>query len=412
MAVEIKEQASNKDLEQISLFAEDIKNLSSKKMICDELVLIINQLLKPKFISFVTSEEKSLIPLSQFGERKHISFIQKTFSREMSNEIYKWVTSNKKDTTINISSNEKFLFVPICDSDELRTKTHGMLMIYLSEDVYNRSTLNILSKIVATKLTCLEVDEKNNKYLEIENQISSELKEASSLKESITPRLNGKLNYLVIEDVSSSMNGNLWWVSDLKDGSNLIFMSESKCKGAPSALLNGYLMGILNDLELSDYEVSPEKILKYLNSKLNSVFKNTSIVVNAWCGIYRQNLKELHFSNANYPYPFLIGTEQQVSNVVSKIDGESLGINNNNKYELSRMFIPSESKLVIFTKDLEEYISKVGNNSDPSWLPQILETVGSLSLPEMKNSIENLLSEEKGGTAELPPRLGLLLEFP
>ena len=41
----------------------------------------------------------------------------------------------------------------------------------------------------------------------------------------------------------------------------------------------------------------------------------------------------------------------------------------------------------------------------------MLETVGSLSLSEMKNSLESILSENSNGTANNASRLALLLEI-
>jgi len=161
----------------------------------------------------------------------------------------------------------------------------------------------------------------------------------------------------------------------------------------------------------AEISLQPKEVLKYLNQQFNPVFKSTGITFNAWYGVFNIGARKVRFANANHPDPFLIGPEQQVSNLISKEKSKALGINLDSDFVETESHISSGSRLIICTNDLLEQAAKIGDRYDPSWLPQVLETLGSLSLSEMRNSLDSILSENVSGTASKSSRLALLLEL-
>ena len=164
----------------------------------------------------------------------------------------------------------------------------------------------------------------------------------------------------------------------------------------------------------AEISLKPKEVLNYLNTSLNSIFKDTSISINAWYGVINISARKITFSNANHPPPYLIGPEQQVSNLITGDDKKCLplGVNINSVFTESSSFIPYGSRLVICTQSLIDQAASVGNHYDTTWFPQVLETLGTLSLTEMKNSLDNILTGNKNGTAQKCSRLALLLEIP
>ena len=222
-----------------------------------------------------------------------------------------------------------------------------------------------------------------------------------------------KLLFSVLEDEYSAFNGNIWWISDLGSDISLVLFAQVLCKGAPAAMLGGFLLGEMNNLKAkAEISLQPKEVLKYLNQQFNPVFKSTGITFNVWYGVFNIGARKVRFANSNHPDPFLIGPEQQVSNLISRDKSKSLGINLNLNFIETESHIASGSKLIICTNALLEQAAKIGNRYDPNWLPQVLETLGSLSLYEMRNSLDSILSENPSGTASENSRLALLLEMP
>jgi len=276
------------------------------------------------------------------------------------------------------------------------------------------------SPIDYTENTCLQVEKELTRIDEfvakLQSQIKSELKLANNIQKSMSKNLEAKkMLFSILEDEDALFNGNLWWLQDLNPDMILVLMAKVITSGVPAAMVSGYVLGEMNGLKnKAEISLRPSEVLRHLNWGLNDIFKNTGVTVNAWYGVFNAGARKVCFSNANHPDPFLIGPEQQVSNLIIEGNkkGESLGVNLNSVYRETSSFIPVGSRLVICTQNLLEQAAKVGERYDQTWFPQILETLGTLSLSEMRTTLENILSENKNGTSVKPSRLALLLEMP
>ncbi len=398
-------------------FIKDLNTLYSKKEIATLLLSVIGLLIKSKFISFVEKESGALRVLCKAGNDSEII---SAFTPKMCNEIYDWVMKQKESVTLKMSEKGNFVFVPIIDVDKNNVIEHGMLVVQpensnieLHHDL--KVSTAILSKLSGLSMTkSLKINE-SEKYVKLLDQIKAESQFSAKLQRTMSgSETSKKLLFSVIEDEGIGFNGNVWWVSDIGADISLVLMAQVLCKGSPSAMLSGYLLGEMSSLKTrAEICLKPEEVLKYLNQQLNSIYVSTGITVNAWYGVFNVGAKNVRFANANHPAPFLIGPEQQVSNLFVQVDtSQPLGVNINSVFKESYSNISSGSKLVICTNEVLEQAAKIGNKYDPSWFPQVLETIGSLSINEMRNSLESILSENLGGTVKSAPRLALLLEIP
>lgn len=403
---------------EINSFLKHLVKLSSKKEITTLLVNEISILIKSRFLSFVEQDKNIMKVLCKAGDD---TIVKNIFTETMCNEIYKCVMSQKDSTMFKIAKNENFVFIPVIDFDKGNSIEHGMLVIQLENLKFEipkelNNLINIFTRLSAMMMTRLLSVNEVSEHLKLKEDIKTELQSTAKLQRAMScSEISKKLLFNVIEDEGSCFNGNLWWVSDLGADISLVLMAQIMSKGSPSAMLSGYILGEMNSLKTrAEISLKPAEVMRYLNQQLNPMFISTGITVNAWYGVFNTGAKNVRFSTANYPAPFLIGPEQQVSNlfVIKDSIGQSLGINLNSVFKESHSNISSGSKLVICTRELLEQAAKIGDSYDNSWLPQVLETLGSLSLKEMRNNLESILSENIQGTVKSAPRLALLLEVP
>ena len=415
MSTELKSQINTNLLPEVLLFSNEIEKLSSKQDIANLLLNSLRKNLPLKFISFVEEKGDSLNVICQSGDSSSIINI---FNKEMSEKIFDWVAEQKQIASLTLAGNKQFVFIPLIDQENDKPIVHGMFVLHTDFGFVAGKTLssfmNIICKLTAMSMTKLLKNYDSEKYLKLKDQIKAELQMTAKLQKAISgSENNNKLLFSVLEDEYSAFNGNIWWVSDLGLDICLIFFAQVLCKGAPAPLLGGFLLGEMNSLT-SNAEISlqPKEVLKHLNQQFNPVFKSTGITFNAWYGVFNIGARKVRFANANHPDPFLIGPEQQVSNLFAKEKSKSLGISLDSNFVETESHIASGSRLIICTNGLLEQAAKIGDRYDPGWLPQVLETLGSLPVPEMRNSLESILSKNTPGTASEGSRLALLLEIP
>ena len=418
MISNMEKSINTSTLSDVILFMHEISKLSSKKEIACILLDKLSFLLQSRFSSFVEKKGEILNVICQSGEDERIKSI---FNNKLCNEIYNWVISQNQTTSLRLIQKEQFVFIPIVDLNKGSKLEHGMLVFHLSNPTFEfNKELNMIAEIMgklgSLSMTRLSGEISSEKHMRLQEQIKTELLLSAKIQKSISGNeTNKKILFSILEDEKAGFNGNIYWVSDLGDDISLVLIPQILCKGSPSAMLSGYLLGEMNSLKArAEISLKPQEVLKFLNQQLNPVFKSTGITVNAWYGVFNIGAKKVRFANANHPDPFVIGSEQQVSNLTNGVNEKSqpLGINLNSVFTETTLNIASGSKLIICTKDLLEQAAKIGDKYDPTWLPQVLETIGDLSLTEMRNSLESILSENVNGTVQSTPRLALLLEFP
>lgn len=417
MNLNLEKQSNTKTLSEIVLFSVGLEKFSSKKDISSFLLKTLNLIVNVRFSSFVENCNGVLKVICQAGED---SSVKDTFNEKMSQEIFDWVMKQKQTASLKASEKNQFIFIPVFDHDKGENIEHGMVVLHidapgveLKKDL--KMNISILTKLAALSMTKVLRGSESERYLRIQEQIKSELQLTTKIHKSLlSAGLNKKILFSVLEDEDAGFNGNFWWIGELGPDINLVFMAQVLCKGAPSAMLSGYLLGEMNNLKTkAEISLNPQEVLKHLNNGLNPVFRNTGVTVNAWYGVFNIEAKKIRFANANHPDPFVIGTEQQVSSLsVTSNKANPLGVSLDSSFSESTSNISSGSKLIICTKDLLEQAARIGNRYDSTWLPQVLETIGTLPLSEMRNSLNSILSENVSGTAKTSPRLALLLEIP
>lgn len=405
-------------MENLYTIVKDLKLLSTKKEIGSFILNQLDLLLKPNYSSFVSKEDGLLRVISQMGDASPGKNI---FKREVSENIYDLVCGQGKTTTLKFGEDDNFFFIPLIDKTSKSVIGQGMFVLnfsdenfILNDDVKEKVDYicNLASLALGRELISIEKKEENSFH-------SSELEFLSKVQVAISgTNQNKKILFNVIEDINAISEGKIWWVDELGGDITLVLIAEAKCNGLPAALINGYILGLMKGLKAkADIALKPEEALKYLNKELNLIFKEASLLVNAWYGVFNLEARRVRFANANHPEPYLIGPEQQVTRLIEGNTGKSkntnsLGLNVNSDYAEGNLYISSGSKLVIFTKDLLDKAQNIGEKYDPYWLPQVLETVGSLPLSEMRKSLDNILSESTTGTGSGTSRLALLLEIP
>ena len=429
MTQQVQQGHTTNNLINIVSFANKIEALQNKNDLARYLLYVLNNLLKGKFLSFVeeNKEESILNVLYQIGESEAVNKANSIFNKELSVQLYKWVVSQKKVATLKLGRNEEFIFIPLVDHYQGKNIEHGMIVfcsgqarLTLSKDI--STALNLMMKLSSYAMTKILIKQRFESIEDLKLKRNMELKLTAKIQKSMSPVMNNKkLLFEVLEDENSTFNGNFLWLGELNSDIMLVLMAQTVCdtnaggKDIPSAMIAGYLIGEMNSLKTrAEISLKPKEVLNYLNTSLNSIFKDTSISVNAWYGVINISARKITFSNANHPAPYLIGSEQQVSNLISR-DGKKylpLGVNINSIYTEDSSFIPSGSRLVICTQSLIDHAASVGNYYDSAWFPHVLETLGTLSLTEMKNSLDNILLDNKNGTAPKRSRLALLLEIP
>ena len=399
---------------EINFFSTMLEKISSKNEIAELLLNMVSKLFQINFVLMVDREAGDLRVVSQLGNE---NFIVKTLKMAMSSEVITWVCEQNKPAFLNVSNDEQFVFIPLIDFYNGRKLNHGVVVINTKETNFSavkelNLKLNILSRLASMALTKIVLYDRTSLLKDIRGKIKSDLKLTVKLQKSVSENSLSGLRCMVLEDEDSVFNGNIWWTSNLKDDINLIFIAQVHCAGLPSALIGGYILGELNGLKNNPVLCrKPSEVMKYLNASLNFVFKGTGITINAWYGVLNVSAKTVSFSNANHPDPFVISGEQHVSKLAdpSSQKGNPLGVNLNSIFTESELNISHASKIVICTKGFLDMAATVGNRYDSNWLPQVLETVSTLSLSEMHSSLKSILSGN--GTAKIAPRLALLLEF-
>lgn len=415
MLAELNSQINLNLLSEALLLSNNFEKLNFKKDIAALLLNTLQKILPLKFLSFVEKSLDSLKVICQSGDSASILNL---FNKEMSEKIFDWVIGQKQLASLTLAGKQHFIFIPLIDQNQDKSIVHGMIVLHLNSNfTLNRDLntfINIICKVAGLSMTKLLRNDDSEKYTKLKDQIEAELSLTAKLQKSMSGIGScKKLLFSVLEDEYSTFNGNIWWLSDLGADISLVLFAQVLCKGAPAAMLGGFLLGEMNSLKTkAEISLQPKKVLKHLNGQFNSVFKSTGITFNAWYGVFNIEARKIRFANANHPDPFLIGPEQQVSNLISKEKSKSLGINPDSNFVETESFISSGSRLVICTNDLLEQAAKIGNRYDPGWLPQVLETLGSLSLSEMRNSLDSILSENVSGTVPKSSRLALLLEIP
>jgi hypothetical protein len=410
----LEKNISADSINEISFFSTAIGEVSSKKQIADLMLKTVNKLIPTNLMLMISKEGSDFKILSQLGDEK---FLSTTSRLALSPDVIKWVLEQNKPAFLNASGDEYFIFIPLIDFYDEKKIDHGIVVINGRRgnlDLIKELNLklHVLSKLTSANLTKIVLSERLTLLNEIRGKIKSDLKLTTKLQKSVSEgHLNG-IKCLVLEDEDSIFNGNIWWTSKAADDINLVFIAQIHCAGLPSALVGGYILGELNALKKNLFLCKkPAEVMKYLNTSLNFVFKNTGITINAWYGVFKMSTKTIYFSNANHPNPFLISLEQHVSRLADPLSqkGNPLGVNLNSIFTESELNISHTSKIVICTKGFLDMTSTIGKRYDPNWLPQVLETVGALPLSEMHSSLKSILSVN--GTAKIAPRLALLLEF-
>lgn len=417
---EVKNLKAATDLREVEDYIIKLNSCTNKKQVSNEIVNILYRLLNPLFVSYVVQEDSNLRVLSQSGEKAYIKDIHSLFTRKISEDIYTLVSETRKTISMNFLPAQNFLFVPVVDRQlDQQVEIHGMLVIYLGKTnlTFNKD-INSLVRIVCQygALTISNISS-NKKITKIERSTKSLLQESSSVQKLhsafMNKTLSPKLSYSILEDSECILAGDVWWIGNLANDMALIFTAKIHSNGMSSQMITGYLLGVLNNLK-SNAEISlnPSLVLQKLNSELNSAFKESGITVDAFYGVLNLDARKLTFASSNYISPFLIGAELQISRLFNYSFSQPLGVNPNNTYEQKNIFIPFGSRLVIINPDICNEVSKVNNRHDGEWINEILEASGSLSLSEMKDSLDNLLPKNIPGTAHIVPRLALILELP
>ncbi|MBI1857900.1 MAG: SpoIIE family protein phosphatase [Candidatus Melainabacteria bacterium] len=411
--------------EYLSLFLANLEKQSSKDDIEKLVAKTIYNITSPLFLSCVrlSADNKSEI-VCQYGPDDQIKRAQSLFNEEFGFEMFEWISKQNKVISLVLADTEKFVFIPLCDCIGEKLIKHGLIMLklQLTKDEINIDIKKFIEIIVRLSVIALSrlslrfehrVKDVNNPDVE-----KNDLKLALDMQKAMTEgSSNSRLLVKVLEDKKQQFDGNIWWINELNADISILLMAEINCKSkiVPSALLAGYLLGRMNSLkQQTEIALRPGEVLQSLNFGMDEIFKVASAEVNAWYGVINISARKITFANANYPEPYLIGPEQQVSLLKTNrnISGPPLGIDKNAEYKEDNFQVPLGSKLVICTHSMLEQAGRVGIKYDPKWFPQLLETLGSLSLRDMQMSLGNILSERENGTALKPSRLALLLEIP
>ena len=400
-------------IELVSLY-KSLEKANTKNESIGLLLETLKKIFPVKFISFVQKKGEELNVVSQIGDSSSVVNI---FDKKSSEQIFEWVINQGRYVFLGLAQGEKFVFIPVIETKSNAKIIHGIIVVNLSDPSYSinaeiNSAIELFTKIASIFLAKISEKSTTHDFENIKQKIKTESSMLLKLQKAISgDYLSNKFLFRVLEDEAASFNGNVWWVGNLGTDIALVMVAQILCRGLPSAMLGGYLLGEMNILKTNaEIALYPFQTLKFLNQQLHPIFVASGITFNVWYGVFNLEARKVRFGNANHPEPFLIGSEQQVSTLSGYQKSQALGISLNTNFVEHDLYLSSGSKLVICTKELLEQAAKVGNKYDPTWLPQVLETIGSLSLTEMKKSLDNILSENMHGTAQESSRLSLLLE--
>ena len=420
-------------LQEVFCFSQKLDKLLSKNEIVKTFLETVNLFVNPQFCSFVEKDMTSLKVLCQIGDS---SLLKNVFTRELSYQIYDWVLKQNQFASFKLSQGgEQFIFIPLVDPESHENIEHGLLVLFfnssysypsqaqeLTRDV--TSFINVLAKLTSQTLTKLIYNSQIEKYKKLFESNKLDLELTSKIQNVLSVQSSTeKISFDFVNDKDSNFNGNTYWISQRSKDENILFLLceiTPHCikrfveNGASSAFLGGYILGKINDIQSkNDILLNPKDILLFLNKELNPVFKSTGMTVNALYGVINPEKRKIRFASANYPAFFMIGPEEQIINLdhISFGKNKILGVNLNTSFEEVELHTSGGSKLIICNSVFLDHTSKIGEKYDPGWLVQILETLGSLTLKEMKNSLVSILSEHSDGTALNTSRQALLLEI-
>lgn len=418
--------------ESLTGYLDKLETLTSKKQIASLLVETISSLLHSSFVSFVEETDTGLLNvLSQCGSESDIEHVQNLFNEELSHELYSFVTKKGEITLIKVGKKDEFIFVPVICNNGQEVNAHGIFVCHIKEHVRFLSKnlfdlLKIFAKFSGIAMSNIQFSKRFGFDSDVKQEVLEDFKLTYKLQKSFSD-VSEKKRYLctVLDKPNENFDGHFWWMSELNDDILLVLIAQifkvkdsTKQKGLAASMLTGYILGEMNYLKKykPDIIMRPKETLTYLNQKLHRFYVETEIALSAWFGLINLSKREIVFANANHPHPFIIGPEQQVSYLMpcSGKKDPLLGINLSSEYFESSSFIPVGSKLVICTQSLLEQAARVGDKYDASWLPQVLETIGTLPITEMKDHLDKLLSgtkSQKSGTGVSSPRLALLMEL-
>lgn len=206
-----------------------------------------------------------------------------------------------------------------------------------------------------------------------------DLKQASELQLSLIPsstkkQLLSKNCGVNIESIfypSRFLSGDLWGIVEFENPYKIgVWLCDFAGKGIRAALQTFKLHTLISSKNASEFHNNPDEFTKYLNQQLCAE-KQPQLFATFFYGIIDYQNKEFTYASAGATSPIIYNDKKQFKFCES--DGMPLGISKKSTYELKKMPIETNSKILFYSDVMIEDKSLGEENLSPQNFEKLLK---------------------------------------
>ena len=257
---------------------------------------------------------------------------------------------------------------------------------------YFGSSMVIVLSVLASFIRSTKRDlKKQKKELEQKQEImNDELSLARIIQLGLLPQNVPEYAGLRIAPIYlpvDAVGGDFYDFIQFRDDAIGIFIADVSGHGVPAAMIASMVKSCISAQR--DYQMSTDTFLKKVNDNLFPLVGNN--FVTCFYAIFDLNKRELSFSNAGHPAPFLMKQRGEVA--ILKSPGPALGFYKNIKIEEKTISLDQGDKLFIFTDGLFEVNNQQREQLGEEGLAEILTRAAHLG--DIKHCVQRIIEEIK-----------------
>jgi sigma-B regulation protein RsbU (phosphoserine phosphatase) len=206
-----------------------------------------------------------------------------------------------------------------------------------------------------------------------------DLKQASELQLSLIPSSTKKqflskncgINIESIFYPSRFLSGDLWGIVGFETPYKIgVWLCDFAGKGVRAALQTFKLHTLISNKNISEFRDHPDEFTKYLNQQLCAE-KQSQLFATFLYGIIDYQNKVFSYASAGSTSPIIYNSQKEF--VLCESDGIPLGIHKKSTYEIRKLSIESDSKILFYSDVMIEDKSLGENNFSEENFEKILK---------------------------------------
>lgn len=274
-------------------------------------------------------------------------------------------------------------------------------------------------KTLKTELSILHMHSKG--VVDMFGKIDGEMRLAAQLQRDLLPKTLPQTD-MVFCDVlfrpASYVSGDIYDVAQLDDSHIGFFLADAVGHGVPAALMTIYIKSAMAVLGLKKDSddlriIAPNEAMSRLNRAIVGYETDQACTATAVYGILNTDTYELLIARAGHPYPILLAADGATTIITAQ--GPMLGVFNNAQFDLQRIQLEPDDRLIIFSDGLETAFSKPehgGTAGRTAISDQYLTEFKDLAYGSVNTALQRLgnkLDQQKGSLNQIDDLTVLLI---